>query len=70
MDHTHERYAGRLPHDEVVRVLADAVGELGTCAEYLFSTADHLAELGIEDKQLTRLRCDVAARLHRTAPAR
>ncbi len=67
MDHSHGRYAGRLPHDHVVDTLAQAVGELGSSAEYLFSTADHLAQLGIEDKQLTRLRLDVAARLRESS---
>ena len=67
MDHKHERYAGRLPHDRIVETLAHAVGDLGSSAEYLFSTADHLAELGIEDKQLTRLRRDVAARLRESS---
>ena len=65
MDHRHERYAGRLLHSRIVDTLANATGDLGSSAEYLFSTADHLTELGIEDKQLTRLRRDVAARLRR-----
>ena len=67
MDHTHERYAGRLAYDHIVDVLTRARGDLGSSADYLFSTADHLAELGIEDKQLSRLSRDVAARLRERA---
>ncbi len=67
MDHTHERYAGRLSRDRIVETLAHATGQLGSSAEYLFSTAQHLAELGIEDKQLTRLSRDVAARLRESS---
>jgi glutathione-specific gamma-glutamylcyclotransferase len=51
----HERYAGFLPDDEIARILADACGRLGTCAEYLFQTVAHLEELGVHDRSLAAL---------------
>lgn len=55
-DRHHGRYAGRLPQDQVAQALATAGGFLGTSAEYLESTVDHLLELGINDKYLIELR--------------
>ncbi len=45
----HERYAGRLPMQTVVRHLATAKGRLGSCRDYLASTVAHLETLGIRD---------------------
>lgn len=55
MNGHHHRYAGRLPEAEVAAVLAHAEGPLGRCCNYLFSTVQHLHELGIRDRQLERL---------------
>jgi cation transport protein ChaC len=66
INHTHERYARFLPDEEVAEVIATAEGFLGPCADYLINTVDHLAELGIHDRPLERLRHQVLAR--RTAP--
>jgi glutathione-specific gamma-glutamylcyclotransferase len=60
MDRGHERYAGKLPEERLVPVIANACGRLGTCADYLFETVAHLEELGIRDAPLTRLRDRVA----------
>ncbi len=51
----HERYAGALDDVTIARSIASAQGPLGTCAEYLFNTHQHLAELGIPDPKLARL---------------
>lgn len=59
----HPRYAGLLPEDQVVESIARARGSLGACATYLFNTADHLAALGIRDRQLSRLQERVKARI-------
>jgi cation transport protein ChaC len=61
INHAHERYARLLPDDEVAQVIATAQGFLGPCADYLINTVDHLAELGIHDRPLERLRDRVAA---------
>lgn len=50
------RYAGRLPDDEAARAIAVAAGALGSNAEYLLSTVEHLDALGIPDRRLHALR--------------
>jgi cation transport protein ChaC len=66
INHTHERYARFLSDDRVAEVIATAEGWLGPCADYLINTVDHLAELGIHDRPLEKLRHQVLAR--RTVP--
>jgi cation transport protein ChaC len=61
MNPAFERYAGRLPEEAICRTLATAAGELGSSAEYLINTVDHLVELGINDRHLLRLRDKVLA---------
>ncbi|UUX51916.1 gamma-glutamylcyclotransferase [Nisaea acidiphila] len=56
MNRDHERYVGQLPEEEMARTIERAHGFLGPCAEYLFNTVEHLDELGIPDRGLTRLR--------------
>lgn len=56
---THERYAPGLPHDLIVRHIAQAEGRLGRCCDYLFETVEHLRQLGIRDRYLERIACDV-----------
>jgi len=67
IDQTHERYARALTDAEIAETIATARGFLGACADYLVNTIDHLAELGIRDRQLERLRQQVLARA--AAPA-
>jgi len=59
----HPDYAGRLPLDEVARIIEGAQGNRGTCRDYLASTLRHLDELGLEDRRLRQLaaRVDVLA---------
>ncbi len=68
INHAHERYARYLPDEEVAEVIATASGRLGPCADYLMNTIEHLAELGIHDRPLERLRARVLA-LRSPAPA-
>lgn len=53
----------RLPMAEQARRLARAVGPVGSCAEYLHATVDHLEALGIRDRYLWRLQSLVAAEI-------
>jgi cation transport protein ChaC len=72
INHDHERYARFLPDDRVAEVIATAEGYLGPCADYLLNTVDHLADLGIHDRPLERLRAEVLRHqdeLDRIAPA-
>jgi glutathione-specific gamma-glutamylcyclotransferase len=65
IDADHDQYCGGLPLAEQARIIARAVGGRGPNSDYLFNTADHLADLGIEDSELTRLARDVRALLPR-----
>ncbi len=56
-------YCGRQPVPTTVEVLADAIGHVGSCAEYLMRTVDRLEELGIHDAYLWRLQALVAQRI-------
>ena len=55
IDRSHPRYAGLLDKDTVDEIIATAEGPLGSCANYLYQTAEHLETLGIPDRQLTAL---------------
>ncbi len=55
------RYAGRLPEAQVAAVIARAAGALGPCCNYLFSTVEHLREIGLADRRLERLAGEVRA---------
>lgn len=66
MDRSHERYAGRLPENDIVNAIALAEGPIGRCADYLFNTVDHLGELGISDHRLIRLASLVRGRMNGT----
>jgi cation transport protein ChaC len=65
INRSHARYAGMLPEEKVASVIAGARGPLGACATYLFNTTTHLAQLGIPDRHLERLRNRVAEELRR-----
>ncbi|EKV32211.1 Cation transport protein chaC [Caenispirillum salinarum AK4] len=72
INHGAPRYAGKLALEDAARVIAHAEGGLGSCAEYLMSTVDHLDEMGIPDRRLHALRDRVKALLQarpRTAGA-
>ena len=62
INHAHERYASSLSDEEIAEAIATAQGWLGPCADYLINTVDHLAELGIHDRPLERLRARVLER--------
>lgn len=52
VDPDHVQYCGGLDLEEQARIIARAVGGRGPNTEYLWNTAAHLAELGIEDAEL------------------
>lgn len=56
INHAHPRYAAGLSPEETAATIAVAVGKLGSCAEYLYSTVDHLDQLGVGDGPMHRLR--------------
>ncbi len=61
IERRHERYAGALGEERLIETLATARGALGSCADYLFDTASHLAQLDIADPRLDRLCAAVRA---------
>jgi cation transport protein ChaC len=61
IERRHERYAGNLGEEQLVRTLATARGALGSCADYLFATTAHLEQLDIADAALQRLCAAVRA---------
>ncbi len=58
----HDQYAGALPVEDQVRVIAERAGIKGPNADYLYSTAAHLTELGISDADLDALALQVRKR--------
>ncbi len=56
-------YVVDLTVDEQAARLARAVGHVGSCAEYLRNTVEHLEELGIRDSYLWELQALVAAEI-------
>ena len=48
----HVQYCGGLPLEEQARIIARALGGMGPNTEYLFNTAEHLAEIGLHDPDL------------------
>lgn len=58
----HDQYAGALPLDHQARVIAERSGIRGPNADYLYSTAAHLADLGISDADLDALALRVRQR--------
>lgn len=61
----HVQYCGGLPLEEQATIIAHATGGRGPNADYLFNTADHLAELGIADDELSWLAARVREILKR-----
>ncbi|MEW9919682.1 gamma-glutamylcyclotransferase [Marimonas sp. MJW-29] len=61
VDETHVQYCGGLPLEEQARIIASAVGGRGPNTEYLYNTADHLHEIGLNDPDLEWLSMRVRA---------
>lgn len=59
IDEVHEQYCGGLPLEEQAGIIAHAAGGRGPNAEYLYNTAAHLRDLGIEDDDLNWLEARV-----------
>ncbi|WP_272003920.1 gamma-glutamylcyclotransferase [Roseovarius sp. ZX-A-9] len=55
VDRDHVQYCGGLPLEEQAQIIAHAVGGRGPNTEYLYNTASHLTELGINDPDLSWL---------------
>lgn len=51
----HEQYAGELPVDELVQIIAQAEGKSGPNDAYFLDTHRHLNEMGIDDPLLSTI---------------
>ena len=63
----HAQFTNLLSDDEIADRIAVASGPLGTCAEYLLNTVEHLDALGFRDASLERIRYRVESRMHTPA---
>lgn len=61
IDPEHVQYCGNLGLEEQAQIIATATGGRGTNRDYLWSTAQHLADLGIADADLNWLAARVRA---------
>lgn len=52
IDEAHEQYCGGLPLEDQAQIIAKAVGGRGPNTEYLYNTAAHLTQVGLEDTAL------------------
>lgn len=55
MDQSHVQYRGHLSLEEQAQIIAISVGGRGPNWEYLYNTAAHLRDLGVEDHDLNWL---------------
>jgi len=55
VDRDHHQYAGRLSFDQQLAFINQGHGQSGKCRDYVIATAQHLEELGVEDKELQAL---------------
>lgn len=52
IDPHHVQYCGGMPLEQQANIIAHAVGGRGPNPEYLYNTAQHLAEIGLSDPDL------------------
>ena len=55
VDRRHPQYAGRLPEADLLRLVRQGHGVSGANPDYVRSTHEHLAAMGVADPVLTRL---------------
>ena len=55
IDRAHEQYVGGLDLEAQARIIARSSGGRGPNADYLFNTARHLTEMGVEDGDIAAL---------------
>ncbi len=61
IDRDHVQYCGGMALEDQAQIIAQAVGGRGPNTEYLYNTAQHLAELGLADADLDWLSARVRA---------
>lgn len=61
VDREHSQYAGVLPKERILDIVATAIGQSGANPEYVLNTTDHLETLGIHDPVLAWLALSLRA---------
>ncbi len=69
IDRKSPAYVGGLSLEVLADMLATAIGQRGSMAEYLLSTVEHLDTLGLRDRYLWALQAMVAERIDAKYPA-
>lgn len=54
-DRRHPQYAGRLPAEDLLRLVEQGVGISGANPDYVRATHQHLIEIGVSDRVLARI---------------
>ena len=68
INRAHDRYAQKMSEEAAADIIARAVGRIGPCRDYLLTTVEHLEQLGIQDRSLSRLAEKVRRQLAETSP--
>ncbi len=55
VDRDHKQYAGKLSLDNQLKFVRQGIGRSGRCEDYILSTARHLQELSIKDREIQAL---------------
>ena len=63
----HNRYAGTLDDETMIRTIAEAKGTLGSCSDYLYETVLQLDNLGMPDGRLASIARHVRQKEHELA---
>lgn len=69
VDRAHQQYAGRLPLEEMARLVACGVGASGANPDYVRNTYQHLLELEVHDAALAEIVRRLNAARESAAPA-
>jgi cation transport protein ChaC len=69
-DRNHPQYAGRLPHEDLVRLVRQGHGISGANPDYVHATQRHLMEMGVSDPVLARIAEHLAESAAPTSRAR
>jgi cation transport protein ChaC len=52
IDESHEQYCSDMPLEDQAQIIATAIGGRGPNTEYLYNTASHLRDIGLQDSDL------------------
>jgi len=63
VDRTHSQYAGGMSLEDQAAIICESEGPTGSNRDYLFNTASHLRDLGIDDPELFELERMVRGRI-------